>query len=75
MPEVDKEFELRKKREEEFFKALQETGNYEIYEEYEFEKPLKEFKEEPIVEEVIIEESTKIHANFDAQKNVKITIK
>ena len=75
MPEVDKEFELRKKREDDFFNALQETGNYEIYEEYEFDKPLKEFKEEPILEEEIVEESTRIHQNFDARKNVKITIK
>lgn len=75
MPTTNNDFEARKKREEEFFEALQETGNYEVYEEYEFERPLEGFDEEPVLEEVTVEDSTKIHQNFDPRKNVKITIK
>lgn len=71
----DNEFLTRKQREDEFFEACEETGNYDIYEEYEFPKPLKGLTEEPIVEEIVVEEKTKIHANFDPRKNVKVTIK
>lgn len=74
MPKKQDTFEERKAREEAFFKECEETGNYSIYEEYEFEKPLKGLTEEIVVEEKIVEESTKIHHNFDPRHKIKVKI-
>lgn len=37
--------------EKKFFEKYLKTGDYSIYEEYEFSKPLKGFKEEPVLED------------------------
>lgn len=75
MPKAKDTFEERKAREDEFFKECEESGNYSVYEELEFERPLKGLTEEIVLEEKIVEESTKVHQNFDPRKNVKVTIK
>lgn len=74
MPARQDSLEERKAREEAFFKECEETGNYTIYEEYEFEKPLPGLTEEIVVEEKVVEESTKIHHNFDPRRKMKIKI-
>lgn len=48
------ELETRKQEAEAYFDAHVKTGNYTVYEEYEYKKPIEGLTEEPVVEEIIV---------------------
>ena len=58
--QVDDDYDDRKAREEAFFKQCVDSGEFTVYEEYELDKPLKGYKEEPVFEETQVEEETKV---------------
>lgn len=71
-------FDDRKAREEALFKSCIETGDFTQYDELEFAEPLEEYKEEPVFEEVEVEEESKVIKRttyVTAYKEVKVEIK
>lgn len=70
----------RKAREEAFFKSCIDTGEFTQYDEVEFDRPLEGFTEEPVVEQVDVEEKTsfvtrKTYIRVSSEKKQTISVK
>ena len=62
----------RIKREEAFFEECVNSGEFERFDELEFEEPLEGFTEEPVIEDVTIEEETNVITRRNFVKVAKV---
>lgn len=70
LPDPMEGYDDRKAREEAFFKACIETGEFTQYDELDFGRPLEGYTEEPVFETTEVEEETKV---IEKRVTVKVT--